>query len=214
MRVAIPPLPQCTFMAFCLVKHRHKFTFTFMYIYIYIYLFIYTCWATGWMIGALGFDSWRGLGIFLFTTASRMALGPTQPPIQWVPGAPSLGVKRPGREADHSSPSSAEIKEWVELYFHFPNTPSWRGAQLKKHRDSFTFLPLGPNQSSLQWIREALSTAPRILNLGTVWRWVVSFMQGRFTPRKRGWVGPRVGLDVVPFLAPTGNRTQVVETVA
>jgi hypothetical protein len=46
--------------------------------------------------------SQRGLGIFLFTTASRTALGPTQPPIQWEPGALSLGVKRPGREADHS----------------------------------------------------------------------------------------------------------------
>jgi hypothetical protein len=48
---------------------------------------------------------------FLFTTASRTALGPTQPPIQWMPGALSLGVKRPGREADHSPPSSVEIKE-------------------------------------------------------------------------------------------------------
>jgi len=28
----------------------------------------------------------------------------------------------------------------VELYIHSPNTPSWRGAQLK-HGDSFTFLP-------------------------------------------------------------------------
>jgi hypothetical protein len=36
-----------------------------------------------------------------------------------------------GREADHSPPSSAEVKEWVELYFHSPNTPSWRGAQLR-----------------------------------------------------------------------------------
>jgi hypothetical protein len=54
----------------------------------------------------------RGLGIFLFTTASRAALGPTQLPIQWAPGALSLGVKRPGREADHSLPSSAEVKEW------------------------------------------------------------------------------------------------------
>jgi hypothetical protein len=35
-----------------------------------------------------------------------------------------------GREADHSPPSSAEVKEWVELYLHSPNTPSWRGAQL------------------------------------------------------------------------------------
>jgi hypothetical protein len=35
-----------------------------------------------------------------------------------------------GRETDHSPPSSAEVKEWVELYLHSPNTPSWRGAQL------------------------------------------------------------------------------------
>jgi hypothetical protein len=35
-----------------------------------------------------------------------------------------------GREADHSRPSSAEVEEWVDLYLHSPNTPSWRGAQL------------------------------------------------------------------------------------
>jgi hypothetical protein len=35
-----------------------------------------------------------------------------------------------GREANHSPPSSAEVKEWVELYLPSPNTPSWRGAQL------------------------------------------------------------------------------------
>jgi hypothetical protein len=72
----------------------------------------------GWMIGVLGFDSWWGLGIFLFTTMFRMALGPTQPPIQWVPGALSLDVKQLGREADHSPPSSAEVKECVEVYLH------------------------------------------------------------------------------------------------
>jgi hypothetical protein len=37
-----------------------------------------------------------------------------------VPGALSLGVKRPGCEADHSPPSSAEVKGWVELYLHSP----------------------------------------------------------------------------------------------
>jgi hypothetical protein len=56
------------------------------------------------------FGSRQGLGIFLFTTASRPALMPTQPPMQWVPGALSLGVKRLWREADHSRPSSAEVK--------------------------------------------------------------------------------------------------------
>jgi len=30
--------------------------------------------------------------------------------IQWVPGALSTEVERPGREADHSSPSSADVK--------------------------------------------------------------------------------------------------------
>jgi hypothetical protein len=38
---------------------------------------------------------------FLFSTSSRPTLGPTQPPIQWVPGALSPGVKRQGRESDH-----------------------------------------------------------------------------------------------------------------
>jgi hypothetical protein len=38
------------------------------------------------------------------------------------------GGKRPGREADHSSPSSAEVKECVELYIHSPDTCTCRGA--------------------------------------------------------------------------------------
>jgi hypothetical protein len=84
--------------------------------------------ATGWTIGVLGFDSRRGLGIFLFTTVSRTALGPTQPPIQWVPGALSLGVKRPGRVADHAPPSNAEAKNAWSYTSTLPNTSSWRGT--------------------------------------------------------------------------------------
>jgi hypothetical protein len=53
-------------------------------------------------------------------SASRMSLGPVQPPVRWVPGALSLGVGRLLREADHSPPSSAEVKECVELYLHSP----------------------------------------------------------------------------------------------
>jgi hypothetical protein len=45
-----------------------------------------------------------------FHTMSRLALGPTQPPIQWVPGTLSLGVKQLECEADPSPPSSAEVK--------------------------------------------------------------------------------------------------------
>jgi hypothetical protein len=81
-------------------------------------------WTRGWKIGVLGFDSRRGLAVFLFTTASRTGLEPTQPPIQWLQGALSLGVKRAGREADHSPPYSAEVKEYVKLYIISPSAPS------------------------------------------------------------------------------------------
>jgi hypothetical protein len=74
--------------------------------------------------------------------ASRTALGPTQPPIQWVPGVLSLGVKRPGREADHLPPSSAEVKNaWTIpplLQYVFM---AWC---LVKHRDNFTFTFIKP----------------------------------------------------------------------
>jgi hypothetical protein len=45
-------------------------------------------------------------------------VGPTQPSIQWVRAAASMGLKRPKSEADHSLASSARLR--------------------KAHRDSFT----------------------------------------------------------------------------
>jgi hypothetical protein len=45
----------------------------------------------GYWLDDWGFESRQGLGIFLFTTGSRPALGPSQLPIQWVRGALSMG---------------------------------------------------------------------------------------------------------------------------
>jgi hypothetical protein len=60
---------------------------------------------------AIGVRSPAGAKIFRVTSVSRPALGSTQPPVQWVPGVLSPGVKaRPGRDADHSPPSSAEVE--------------------------------------------------------------------------------------------------------
>jgi hypothetical protein len=94
-------------------------------------------WTTGWRIGVLGFDSRRGLGIFLFITASRTAR-------LW--GPPSLsngyqglfrwGVKRPGCETDthlHLVPRSrmqdaiTPLPQYVFM--------AWC---LVKHRDNFS----------------------------------------------------------------------------
>jgi hypothetical protein len=54
---------------------------------------------------------------------------------------------------------------------------------------------------------------PRILDLGTNWKWVVSFTLRPLYPRIGGWVGPRTGLDDVekrkisplPELRPRGR---------
>jgi len=69
---------------------------------------------------------------------SRPALGPTQRLNQWVPGALSQGIKWPGREADHS-PSSDEVKEYVELYLHSPQNIFMAWCLVKQHRYNFTF---------------------------------------------------------------------------
>jgi len=70
--------------------------------------------ATGYGLdnGVWWFDSWQGLGIFLFFSISKLTLGSTQPPIQWVPGALSPGIKQPVCEADHS-PSSVHLQVMV-----------------------------------------------------------------------------------------------------
>jgi hypothetical protein len=59
---------------------------------------------------------------FLLFMFSRPALGSTQSSNQWIPRALSPGVKQPRREADHSSPTSAQVNTPT------PHAPSWRNA--------------------------------------------------------------------------------------
>jgi hypothetical protein len=57
-----------------------------------------------------GPKAWHRQEILLPSKTSGLALKPTQPPIQWVPGALSPGAERLGHEPNHSNPSTADIK--------------------------------------------------------------------------------------------------------
>jgi hypothetical protein len=65
--------------------------------------------------------------MFLFFTSSIPALGSTKLPIQRALRAISPGVKRPEREADHLSPSSAEVKNSGGVS-PLPHTSLWHRA--------------------------------------------------------------------------------------
>jgi hypothetical protein len=82
--------------------------------------------VTGYGLDARGSIPGRST-IFLFSITSRPTLGPTQPPIQWVPVAHSLGIKQPGSEADHSPSSSVEVKN-IGAIPPIPNTFPWSSA--------------------------------------------------------------------------------------
>jgi hypothetical protein len=81
------------------------------------YLSQYSVWLqTGWLGDQ---HSIPGIGerIFPLASVSRPALRLTQTPIQRVPGVLSPGTKRGrGHDADHSTPSSAKVKNEYELY--------------------------------------------------------------------------------------------------
>jgi hypothetical protein len=47
--------------------------------------------------------------------------------IQWVPGAISLAIKHPGREADYSHPSSGKIENGGAIP-PLPHMSSWHSA--------------------------------------------------------------------------------------
>jgi hypothetical protein len=88
-------------------------------------------------VGLPGFYPRQRPVFFLLTTASRQALGPTQPPVQGVPVVLSPGVKLPGRKSDNKSSSSIEVKNAWSYTSIIPYViMAWCFV---KHRDNVTF---------------------------------------------------------------------------
>jgi hypothetical protein len=94
-------------------KYIQQFLGLFVILNVYVsYIKVYSLYSDWLFAGRQrGHSSSSGKGKnFLVSAPSRPVPGPTKPPTQWVPGSVSPGVKRPGREADHSPPTSADVK--------------------------------------------------------------------------------------------------------
>jgi hypothetical protein len=79
------------------------------------------------------FESLQGLGNFSLRLRVQTASGTHLASYQIGIRGSIPGVKRSGYEADHSPPSSAKVKECVEL-FHSPSKPSWRGLHCRNEQ--------------------------------------------------------------------------------
>jgi hypothetical protein len=80
------------------------------------------CLTTGWTTGWSGFDPRQGQRIFPLSSVFRPALGPTQPPLQWVPGVLSPGVKR-GRGVMLTTHPHLLPRSWISRSYN-PLPPS------------------------------------------------------------------------------------------
>ena len=102
-----PPTPR--------VGHRVKVRRTASISIVSIKLHDFKVTAMGWTTKDWGFDFHQGQEIYLFSEASRLAMGLAHFPVQWAPEAVALRVKQPEREADHFCLAPRK-KKYVELY--------------------------------------------------------------------------------------------------
>jgi hypothetical protein len=82
--------------------------------------------ATGWSTGRSRFDPRQGQRIFPLTSVSRPVLGPTQTPVQWVPGVLSPGIKRGRGVTLTTHPHLVPRSRMSRSYTSSPQAPSWR----------------------------------------------------------------------------------------
>jgi hypothetical protein len=87
------------FLAFVSPLNRSGDNLLFVFIIFLFYLLFFMLFFLSSIASILYYSLISIFPPFLFSTTSRPALEPTQPPTQRVPGALSPGVKRPEREA-------------------------------------------------------------------------------------------------------------------
>jgi hypothetical protein len=78
--------------------------------------------TTGWS----RFDPRQRQRIFPLTSVSRSVLGPTQPPVQWIPGVHYPGLKRGRGVTLTTHPHLVPRTRMSKSYTSSPPAPSWR----------------------------------------------------------------------------------------
>jgi len=139
----------------------------------------------------------------IFRTRTDQLLGP--PSLLYNGYQVFPGVKRPGRGVDHPPPSSAEVKERVELYICFPSGPSWpilgwtlplvqlflswNSIILGMTGSSWEFLPTGNNFSLQNYHKNCglhNSTAGFVPGSFVVWWERINLKQKKTNLKERG----------------------------
>jgi hypothetical protein len=79
------------------------------------------------------------MGTDYSVTAFRLNLGPAPPPVRWVPGAFSPGIKWIGREANHSPPPSTEIKNACKYTRVYPKVSGLSHNEIYAYNSKHSF---------------------------------------------------------------------------
>jgi hypothetical protein len=142
MSGSMPPLPQYAFMAWCSVK---KSTGTPLPLPIVWAAENYRAGIAQWYRSGsrAGWSRVRvpgGAGNFPLHHRVQTGSGAHQASYPMGTGDSFPGGKAVGGKGDHSPPSTAEVKECVELYLHSQYV--FKAWCLVKHRDNFTFYHL------------------------------------------------------------------------